>query len=697
MKTGAALMLLLIFVGQFFGAAVPMASAQLVVTQVPMRIPNDPLFGEQWYLQKIQAPEAWVQSLGFEGVTVAVIDTGVDLNHPDLKDNLWRNTREVAGNGIDDDLNGFVDDIHGWDFVNNDNDPNPQLDDQGDEFAAIHGTVAAGIIAARGDNGQGVTGVTWQTTIMALRALDANGMGESFPVVRAMDYAITNGAKVINLSFVGNMDTSLLSIAARRAYDNGVLVVAAAGNGLDGRSGVDLDSTPLYPVCLDVGSPVRFVMGVAATDREDRRAAFSNYGAGCVDISAPGVGVISTRAQDDEFIGLDDFYGGPFNGTSVSAPIVAGVAALVKAANPSLTVEQLFSILTSTATPIDGLNPGLERKLGSGRVNALAAVTKALIFNKPTEVAADGLLPTAALLPPGAKLPVLAVASGAGRAAELRLFTADGLFVRSFNPYAATFKGGVNLAIGRFAKDGAVVLVTGAGVGGGPQVRLFDDAGRVLGGFFAYDTLFRGGVSVGVGDLDGDGVDEIVTGAGPGGGPHVRIFDSRGNVKGSFFAYEQAFRAGVKVSVADVTGDGQMDIVVVPATGLRAGKVFSARGVELGSFPNVFPKTTERGNLVLLDVTGDGVMDLVSRRTVGTGRAWVWAPTGAKLGEWDELTGKFYRLSGTTLVLTGGAIRQYALGSVAGRATTVFSGFVGFAFAPFEDKFLGGAVVVPLK
>jgi subtilisin family serine protease len=657
------------------------------------RTPNDPLFGEQGFLRQIHAPEAWTQSLGFEGVTVAVIDTGVDLDHPDLRDNIWRNVREVAGNGIDDDLNGFVDDVHGWDFVDNDNDPSPDLEDGGDELAAIHGTVSAGVIAARGDNGQGVVGVTWQTAIMPLRGLDANGSGETFPVVRAIDYAISNGAKIINLSFIGAMDPSLLAIAARRAFDNGVLVIAAAGNGLDGVNGIDLDRQPLYPACLDLGADENFVVAVAATDEEDRKASFSNYGAGCVDLSAPGVGIFSTRAQDDEFVGLESLYGGPFNGTSVAAPVVAGVAALVKAVNPQLTPKQLLNILSETAVRVDDQNPGFFGKLGRGRVDAAAAVSRALTQLKPLPSVPTG--PVAAPAPAGSKLPIIAVAPGAGRGPDVRLFTADGLFLRSFPAYAPAFRGGVSLAVGRFVREGALAFVTGAGQGGGPQVRIFDQNGTPVGGFFAYDSAFRGGVNVAVGDLDGDGVDEIVTGAGPGGGPHVRVLDSRGNPRGGFFAYEQSFRGGVRVLVADLDGDGKDEIVVSPATGNRAAKVYSGRGEALGGFPVVVPGTREIGTPLVMDVTGDAVADLILRRA--TGRASVFGKDGVKAGEWDEATGRFYRATSAGLVATGGAVRDYALAAPAGRAVTVFSAFAATTFVPFEAGFKGGATAVPLR
>jgi hypothetical protein len=170
-------------------------------------------------------------------------------------------------------------------------------------------------------------------------------------------------------------------------------------------------------------------------------------------------------------------------------------------------------------------------------------------------------IPTSALLPPGASSRLIITAPASGRNAEVRMFTEDGLFVRSFMAYPAGFRGGMTLATGDFDGNGRRSIVTGAGAGGSPHVRIFDGNTRVIGGFMAYDDRFVGGVRVATGDLDGDGIDEIVTGAGPGGGPHVRIFSARGRSLGGFFAADARLRRGVEVSVADVDGDGRNEIL----------------------------------------------------------------------------------------------------------------------------------------
>ncbi|MEY4722604.1 MAG: hypothetical protein RLZZ324_117, partial [Candidatus Parcubacteria bacterium] len=517
------------------------------------RVPNDTYFNEQWYLPYIGATEAWNTSLGTESVPIAVIDSGVDIDHPDIKPNVWRNAGEIAGNGIDDDGNGYVDDVNGWDFVSGDNDPRPDTTGNFTALGANHGTVNAGVAAARGDNGRGISGVAWSATIMALRALDSHGEGEPANVARAVDYAVRNGAKVINLSFAGSNQSPELAAALRRAYDAGVFIVAAAGNAPDGGTATDLDQKQQYPVCLDQGSDENFIYGVAATDDKDVRADFSNYGAGCVDGSAPGVRILSTQVYQPGSKYFGSAYGGFYNGTSVAAPVVSGVVALMRAVDPRLTPKQITNILTATAVNVDGKNPQFFGKLGRGRINAAAAVAAALAGTKPQVGAPTPT--TESMLPSGYAGGLIVAAPGAGRPPDVRLFTKDGTLVRSFSAFPSSFKGGVSLAVGNFDKTKRQTIVTGAGPGGAPQVRIFDINTRVIGGFIAYGDGFKGGVSVAAGDVDGDGKDEIITGAGPGGGPHVRVFTARGVPVGGFFAFDEKRRAGIEVQAADLDGD----------------------------------------------------------------------------------------------------------------------------------------------
>jgi len=256
-------------------------------------LPDDPLLSNLWSMHNlgqsggtvgadINAALAWELGTGSSDVVVGVIDTGVDYNHPDLLVNMWINPGEIAGNGLDDDGNGFVDDVHGYDFYNNDGDP------MGDHS---HGTHVAGTIEAVGDNGVSVAGVSWSTSIMALKFLGGNGSGSSSDAVRAVNYATMMrnsygvNVRLTNNSWGGSRSYAPLETAIRRSFQADMLFVAAAGN-----SGVNTDHQPHYPSTYTTAN----VISVAATDRNDQLASFSNYGLRSVDIAAPGVSIYST-------------------------------------------------------------------------------------------------------------------------------------------------------------------------------------------------------------------------------------------------------------------------------------------------------------------------------------------------------------------------------------------------------------------
>lgn len=575
------------------------------------RSANDPYFDEQWYLRHIGVPTAWNDSLGFEGIIVAVIDSGVDTGHPDLKDNIWRNDGEVPGDGIDNDRNGYIDDVRGWDFVGEDNDPRPEVTASDNAVGMHHGTINAGIIAARGDNGIGISGVTWQTTIMPIRALNSNGSGDPYEVVRAVEYAVHNGAKIINMSFTGSTENETLRIALRQAYDRGVFVVAAAGNAPEGGVPDDLDRDPLYPICLDSGSSENFIYGVAAVDQNDAKATFSNFGAGCVDGSAPGTRFIGTQVVDPERPSFGEPYGGYFNGTSLAAPVISGVAALMRAMNPKLTPKQITNMLTESSFDISALNPGYFGKIGRGRVDA----AKAIALTKDTLHAAPVAVPTTqSLLSPGTGGTLLVTAPGPGRAPDVRLFTTDGLFVRGFLAYPEGFKGGVTLAVAKFDGNSRQTIVTGAGAGGSPQIRIFNVNTQAIGGFLAYDPAFTGGIDVAVGNIEGDVSDEIITGAGPGGGPHVRSFDGRGNALGGFFAFDKTFRGGVDVAAGDVDGDDKAEIIAASGKGrVTTVRIFRKDGTLLAEAKPFGETDTFGASVEAVDIDGDGTVEILVR------------------------------------------------------------------------------------
>jgi subtilisin family serine protease len=284
---------------------------------------SDPRAAEQWPLQG-DAPmgidSAWRQTTGAD-VTVAIIDSGIDLGHPDLAPNLWTNPGEVAGNRVDDDGNGYVDDVHGFDFVEGDGTP---------QDANGHGTHVAGIVGARGGNGVGTAGVAWRARLMAVRVLDGAARGTTTDVAKGLRYAVDNGARIVNLSLAGPAGTPDLQAAVQDAQARGVLVVAAAGN-----DGADLANRPTFPAAYGEAN----VVGVSATTRSGGLSGVSDYGTGA-DVAAPGEEILSTAL------------GGGYEwrtGTSMAAPEVAGALVLLAAARPDLGADGLRDALFNSA------------------------------------------------------------------------------------------------------------------------------------------------------------------------------------------------------------------------------------------------------------------------------------------------------------------------------------------------------------
>lgn len=270
----------------------------------------------------VGAFEAWDIASG-EGVLVAVIDTGIDTDHEDLRPNLWVNPGEVPGNGVDDDGNGYVDDVHGYDFVFRDGDPDDRVG---------HGTHVAGTIAAAGNDNYGVPGLAFGSRVMALKLMDVNAGGSAYAAAEAINYAVNEGADVINASWGSYGWSTALRNAIRYAESRGVVFVAAAGN-----EGNDNDRNPMYPASYEVSN----VVSVAASDRRDQLANFSNYGQN-VHLSAPGVEIVSTWIGQDGWQWQD--------GTSMASPHVAAAAAVVRQASPGTTPAQVRDLFMATGT-----------------------------------------------------------------------------------------------------------------------------------------------------------------------------------------------------------------------------------------------------------------------------------------------------------------------------------------------------------
>lgn len=336
---------------------------------------NDTFAAKEWHLDAIHAQEGWAITTGTRDVVVAVIDSGVDITHPDLKENIWTNPDEIAGNKKDDDHDGFVDDVHGWNFVTDSPDVRPIGGPDADPQAWIHGTAVASLIAARGNNDLGIAGVAWRARIMPLVALDADGTGRDDAIIRSIAFAVAHGADIINLSLVGYDYDEGLDRAIREAASQGVLVVSAAGNSDDRAAGEDMDKLPGFPAC-DKGVDGRGSLTVTAIDRNDRKADYANYGT-CVDVSAPGADLFAARPETDpDGSGPTAGYIGKLNGTSAAAPLVTGLAVLLKTEHPFWTGTEIAKRITETADPVDAQNPAYAGKMGSGRINVARALAQ---------------------------------------------------------------------------------------------------------------------------------------------------------------------------------------------------------------------------------------------------------------------------------------------------------------------------------
>ncbi len=638
------------FVTSFFAfllIMVPVAGASF--------LPNDSYYHNQWYLTRVQAPAAWEKANSSPNIKIAVIDAGVQIDHPDLKDNIWVNAKEIAGNKIDDDHNGFIDDVNGWDFVENTPDPSPKFDEGWTESGISHGTMVAGIIAATGNNREGITGVTWRAQIMPLRALNDKGEGRVGAVVRAIDYAVHNGADIINLSFVGFNYSQALQDAIQRAYDAGVIVVAAAGNEQEDGEGYDTDKHPIYPACYDGKNGENMVIGVAATDALDQKADFSSYGFKCVDIAAPGVSFFSTITYGGNPLEKDKYYDGFWSGTSMATPVISGSLALIAEANPQLKPTEVVKILLQSADNISRLNPVYLGQLGSGRVNLERALNSAqeklyahlgrllispesgipiassspelnitdrggsVLYHWSVSEAAGGVFAAGDVDANGEDEVISAAA--AGQEPFVSIYGPDGTLRGRFLVFDRRFKGGFSLAVADINDDGFEEIIVGAGPGGGPHVRIFDHKGSLRGQFFAFENSFRGGVNVASGNIDGQGAAEIIAARGPGGTPEIKIFDRRGFLQGQFFVFENKFRGGVNVAVANIDGRNnrnQDEIIVAPGPGREPLiKVFSNKAVLKSSFL-AFGRNWQGGvNIAAGDIDNDGRADIVTGASAG--------------------------------------------------------------------------------
>ncbi len=305
--------------------------------------PND-LHPNQWNLKKVEAEGAWDFTTGNADIWVAMVDDAVLTTHEDLAANIWRNDNEIPDNNIDDDGNGYVDDVMGWDTANNDNNPNPP--NTGDDSFS-HGTHCAGIVSAATDNGVEIAAMGFNLTIIPVKIADENTAALT-GAIEGVEYAIAAGAHVISMSWGGGPESQTDQAIFNVAHNRRITLVAAAGNN-------DTD-TPMFPASYD------HVISVGASDPDDNKASFSNYGT-TIDVMAPGVQIYSTTAVTENSYDSWD-------GTSMACPLVSGLAGLMLSLDPSLHPDSIEACLKRTADNIDNLNPNYTGQLGAGRVNA---------------------------------------------------------------------------------------------------------------------------------------------------------------------------------------------------------------------------------------------------------------------------------------------------------------------------------------
>lgn len=556
-------------------------------------VPNDPFFtdGTLWAHRNTgqnggtagadaRSINGWDFGTGSGQTVVAIIDDAFDFTHPDLAANTWTNPGEVPNNGIDDDGNGYVDDIHGWDFTR----------DSGDLLGGRtgdHGTHVAGTVGAVGDNGIGVTGMAWTTRMMSLPLFSSSGNSGAISVaVQAIGYAAQMGAKLSNNSWGYDGAVSLsLQTAIVGARNAGHIFVAAAGNGAFDNDTNDSFPTNFYGI-------VDNVVSVAAFDRNDKLASFSQWGRTKVTLGAPGVSIYSTEPNNT--YGFKD-------GTSMATPQVTGALAVFWDANPDMTYDEVIAALKRSVRKIPAANDKTDT---------------------------DGVLNLEALMFEG-RTPVYATGAGEGGGPHVKVYRGRARFVTEFFAYSPAFTGGVRVATADVNGDGYTDVITVPGAGGGPHVKVFD--GRTfkeLYSFYAFEPSFFGGLFVAAGDVNGDGRADIIVSADRGGGPRVSVFSTTAGSAtpvriADFFAYDQAFTGGVRVAAGSFTvGSKRADVVTVPGFGggphvkvfrsadLLAGKTTAALQTFSGDM-------NDRNGLFVAaaDFNNDGVADVVT----GTG------------------------------------------------------------------------------
>lgn len=500
--------------------------ALLLAFPVWAKIPNDPEV-KQWAYEDTKVFDAWNYFTGSKAVTAAILDNGFDTFHPDLYDNAWRNEDEIPNNQADDDNNGYIDDVWGWNFVDNNNDPRPEVDKMNELEKADgvfnHATLIAGLIGAVGDNNLGMAGINWRVKLMNLKVINASGEGDFQFLPIAIRYAVDNGANVINISLVGT-DTpethKQVKEAIKYAYEKGAAVFAAAGNSME-----SLADYSHYPICADADEKEQWIFGVSAITESHHLAIFSNTGGGCIDITAPGVDVTST-VRFSPTNGLTKMISGGWRGTSFATPLVSGVAALLKGIHPEWQAKEIYQALATTTHHTPGQDEVVYAKLfGAGLLQADKAVEYAL-----RKITRDENL--------------LVFDENTGQGAVKNLATGEEAVV-DMSVLLGTQSLGVPQDTGDIDGDGEEELVKAAGAGSDPYLEIYDSHGQLKRKFLAFGGDNRFGLGFTLLDYDRDGRKDMVVFAKNSNQP-VRIWNYK--VK-KIFEWQPSVKLGIESEV----------------------------------------------------------------------------------------------------------------------------------------------------
>ncbi|HLD20595.1 MAG TPA: S8 family serine peptidase, partial [Patescibacteria group bacterium] len=472
--------------------------------------------------------------------------------------------------------------------------------------------------------------------------------------------------------------------AIEEAYEAGIVVVAAMGNADNG--GINTDESPIFPACFGERADEDWILGVAATDQDDVKAEFSNYGAECTDISAPGEDIFSAVYQDDDWIEFaDGFYQDSWSGTSMASPMVAGAAALLKSAYHSLTPDDIKSILRLSVDPVTATGDA-QGKMGSGRLNIGTALTLASSFADASDSGSTGSASEAA------SSYRIAVAPESGSPPTVRVFTNSGSeVVASFDAYDSTFTGGVRLTMGDVDGDGEEEIVTVPGPGGGPQVRVFDLEGNLESQFYVFEVTLRSGLYVATGDIDGDGIEEIAVSTDVGGSARVALFDKGGEQLESISPFSDITGArSVRIAMGDVDGDESDEVIVTLGEGHEPRiRVYEPDGEFVSEFL-AYASTYDKGVFVAAgDLDGDGDDEIVTGTDNGGGpQVQIFDGEGTWLGTFFAYDSAFrggVRLSVGNLSSWPGASIITAAGPGGGPHIRVYNGYAELIGTFFSD------------